>query len=112
VWANNPHVGSSSGLLTNLQSGAYVPIMQGGTVVCTTDANGFSNFAFPQAFPSGLMFWVGMNADDVATGTGVFISQGSANSTLTTAFFHARNATSNANYASQSIRLDWFAMGW
>jgi hypothetical protein len=110
-WANNPHVGSASNLLTNLQSGAIVPIFQGGTIVCTTDANGYSNFTFPQAFPNGLFFWMAMNADDVATGTNVFITQGSANATLSTAFFNAWKASGSA-YASQSIRLDWFAAGW
>lgn len=111
VWANNPHVGSASNLLTNLQSGAYVPIIQCGTIVCTTDANGYSNFLFPQAFPNGVMFWVGMNADDVATGTKVFITQGSANATLTTAYFNAWIA-GGTQYASQSIRLDYIAIGW
>jgi hypothetical protein len=111
VWANNPRVGSSSGLLTNLQSGAVVPIIQAGTIVVTTDANGYGNFAFPQAFPNGLLSWVGMNADDVATGTNVFISQGSAGVSLSTAYFNAWKATGSP-YASQSIRIDWIAIGW
>jgi hypothetical protein len=111
VWASAPRVGSASGLLTNLQSGAVVPIIQGGTVVVTTDVNGYGNFAFPQAFPNGLICWVGMNADDVATGTNVFITQGSAGVSLTTAYFNAWKATGSA-YANQAIRLDWIAMGW
>lgn len=110
VLCNNARVGTSNPL-SLLQSGMIRPIIQAGTVVVTTDVNGYSNFAFPVPFPNGVFCWVGMNGDDLATGDTVFVTQGTAGTSLTTAYFNAWKSSGSA-WASNSFRLDWVAIGW
>jgi hypothetical protein len=112
VWANtNVASGSGSSLLTNLQSGAVIPIIQAGSVVCTTDVNGYTNFTFPQAFPNGLMSVVITNGDNNATGKGVYLTLGSAASNTTTCYFAAVQA-GGAGYANLPVRCNYVAVGW
>lgn len=41
-------------------------MMQAGTIVQNTDANGFARLTFPKAFPNGLLTVVAINGDDFA----------------------------------------------
>lgn len=110
VWANgNVHAGSASSLLSNLQSGAVVPIIQAGSVTITPDANGYSNFNFPQPFPNGLIAAVATNGDNNATGKQYMVNLGSAASNATTLYF---NINANGTPWTALCRIDYIAVGW
>jgi hypothetical protein len=111
VWANNVLVGSASSLLTNLQGGATIPIIQGGTTVGTTDANGNFGIIFPQAFPNGLITAVAYSGD---SGVGNYIfsatASGVASPNLSAFYVNVKN-TSGSNIGSTTVRFNWIAIG-
>lgn len=105
------HYGTDSGLSAAISANTTFPIFQAGSVVVTTDVNGYGNFAWPIAFPNGVISCVACNGDDNATGPGVFVTLGSASINKTTCYINAWRAT-NAAWASNPIRVDYWAVGW
>jgi hypothetical protein len=111
VWANNILAGSPSNPLSGLQSGSYVPIIQGGTWVGTPDVNGFANLTFPAAFPNALITvggWVGDNT--ITNAQRYIVTNGSAASNLTTFYFRCWDTGANTA-ATLTQRVNWFALG-
>jgi hypothetical protein len=109
VWATGARVGTSTGLLTNLQSGTLVPIIQANSDVVTTNSTGDFIIVFPQAFPNGLIAVIPSNGDNSATGRGYTVTQGPAAATLSQ-FFGSITQAGTA-YTSKSARVDWIAVG-
>jgi hypothetical protein len=111
VWANNVLNGSPANPLSGLQSGSYVPIIQGGTWVGTPDVNGYANLTFPQAFPNALITvggWVGDNT--ITNAQRYIVTNGSAASNLTTFYFRCWDTGANSP-ATLTQRVNFFAIG-
>lgn len=109
--ANNVHAGSNAGLQAGLAAKSIIPIIQAGSVVITTDGNGYGNFQWPQVFPNGVIACVISNGDDLATGKNVSVSMGSASITTSTCFVNAVVTNTGAGWASP-FRCDFIAIGW
>ncbi|MEZ2388879.1 hypothetical protein AB6813_04910 [bacterium RCC_150] len=111
AWGNTVIVGSASGLLTNLQSGAVVPVIQGGTAVASTDAAGNLAIAYPAAFPNGVIASVAMNGDS-NTGNLLMAGAGAFTQTVSTLYINVKTANTGAIVASSTVRVNWVALGW
>jgi hypothetical protein len=108
----NSNVLTGTNPATLLANNSIVPIIQAGTVVCTTDVNGFTNFAWPQAFPNALWTAVITNGDDGATGKNVMLTLGSAASNQTTCYFNAAVSNTGNGYANLPVRCNFIAIGY
>jgi hypothetical protein len=110
--ASSPHVGSGSGLLTNLQSGAARAYMQGGSQTLTPDANGYFSITLPTTYPNGLITAGAISGDNnVASGSSLIFSLGSSAPTAGQLNFRVWSTSANAP-ATTLMRVDWWALGW
>jgi len=93
---------------------AGVPVMvQAGTHVGTTDANGFAILNLPTPFPNGLLTAVLSSGDGQATGSTVFqVSQTSGTGSNRTRVVYAAYSPPNNRRPNILHRVNWVAFGW
>lgn len=109
VYANTATVGSSTNLLTGLTNHAIQPIIQTGTYVGTTTANGDLTITYPATFPNGVISAVGFSGD------GVYVVSATPSSVAapTTSSLFLRFANPGGSVvASTQVRGTWIAYGW
>ena len=108
IRANTQTVGS--GMTSDaFMTGTLRPIIQAGTFVGTTTANGDLTITYPATFPNGVIGGIGFSGD------GVYIVSATPTSVAlpTTSSLFLRFANPNGSVAaSTSVRGTWIAVGW
>jgi hypothetical protein len=123
-WIEVGRLGSIDlfGVGSSLTGGVSVSknfLIQAGTTVQDTDANGYARLTFDQPFPNGLLTVIAMNGDDFAVprafpstagGTG-FGTAGSGNKNQWVYRLLRTDGGGDA-YRNRHHRINWIAIGW
>jgi hypothetical protein len=100
-------------------SGTTQFLMQAGSTVLKTDANGFGVISYPTPFPNGLVTITLANGDDTIFGdmscgvAGANWGTSPANKAYTA--FNLRgnlNGGRSDNFPNKTVRINWIAIGW
>ena len=81
----------------------FAPIIQAGTVVVQVEQNGYADFAWPQAFPGGLISCTAISGDTQAYAGA--ISFGTHGPTASRCYIHAPGAS------NVTVRINYVAIG-
>lgn len=98
------------GVPTSGASAPSVPtqmLVQGGTIVVTTNAFGVATISFPFAFPNGVQVVVATNGDPSAQKTTIAVVQ----TATTTSSFQIAAYTGAVVINTGFVRVEWFALG-